>query len=75
MDVDKADILANFMAIANASDEATAINILEATDWVLDDAVNLFFASGEAPQGMGGTLMDLRARAICIHLERLEKAN
>jgi len=45
---DKAETLANFMAIANASDEATAISTLEATDWVLDDAVNLFFASGEA---------------------------
>ena len=46
--VDKAETLANFLAITDADDEGTALNMLEATDWVLDAAVNLFFASGEA---------------------------
>ena len=44
---DHAEILANFLAITDAP-ESAAVNTLEACDWKLDDAVNLFFASGEA---------------------------
>ena len=44
---DHAEVLANFLAITDAS-EGAAVNTLEACDWKLDDAVNLFFASGEA---------------------------
>ena len=53
--VDKTETLANFLAITDADDERTALNMLEATDWVLDAAVNLFFASGEA-QGMANRI-------------------
>ena len=60
---DQADILANFLAITDANNEGAAIQMLEATDWVLDDAVNLFFASGEA-QGGGGASSRIRNAMI-----------
>lgn len=44
---DHSEVMANFVAITGA-DEASALNLLEATDWKLDDAVNLHFASADA---------------------------
>jgi hypothetical protein len=48
---DHGETLANFMAIADCSDDALAINTLEASDWKLEEAVNLFFASAAAAGG------------------------
>lgn len=43
---DHGEVIANFMAITNA-DHSTASNILEAADWQLDAAIDLFFAAGQ----------------------------
>eukprot|EP00798_Chlamydomonas_sp_ICE-L_P008221 gene8221-1487_t len=53
MEEDRQDVLMNFLAITNA-DDAKALPILEASNWKLDDAVNLFFAAGEGGGAMGG---------------------
>ena len=50
MSEDHSEVLANLVAITGA-DEAVALNMLEATDWRLDEAVNLFFATND---GQGG---------------------
>lgn len=47
------EVLANFMAITDA-DEAQALPLLEASDWKLEEACNLFFASSMAGSGAGG---------------------
>ncbi|KAL4431383.1 hypothetical protein ABPG75_006639 [Micractinium tetrahymenae] len=49
---DPSEAVANFVAITGA-DEATALQMLEATGYQLEGAVNLFFATGEAG-GAGG---------------------
>lgn len=76
---DHAEILANFLAITDAP-EAAALNTLEACDWKLDDAVNLFFASGDAqgtssaeqwversPHLLQNRALHAEARNICSH--------
>ncbi|KAG2487936.1 hypothetical protein HYH03_013515 [Edaphochlamys debaryana] len=48
------DLVANFMAITGA-DDGVAIQMLEAANFVLEDAVNLFFAAdGHIGGGQGG---------------------
>lgn len=44
------DVIANFMAITNVTDEEVAINFLSACDFNLGEAVQLYFAS----EGAGG---------------------
>ncbi|KAF5836331.1 hypothetical protein DUNSADRAFT_6058 [Dunaliella salina] len=50
---DHNETLANFMAITDCTDDAQAFGILTASDWKLEEAVNLFFASN-AGGGSGG---------------------
>jgi hypothetical protein len=50
-DAEHADVLQQFLSITG-SDEGVALNVLENTDWRLEDAVNLFFATGG--EGLGG---------------------
>lgn len=53
-DVDQNEVLQNLMAITGA-DDAAALHLLEATNWVLEDAVNLHFATADAGgAGVGG---------------------
>jgi hypothetical protein len=47
---DHSELLQNFMAITGLDDTAQAISVLEATNYNLEAAVNLHFATGE---GMG----------------------
>ena len=48
------DVIGNFLAITNSTDEEKAINYLSATDFNLGDAVQLFFASEGMGDGGGG---------------------
>jgi hypothetical protein len=47
------EVLQNFLSITGA-DEGVALNVLESTNWVLEDAVNLFFGTGGEGLGGGG---------------------
>eukprot|EP00983_Pelagomonas_calceolata_P135261 1162140-Pelagomonas_calceolata.AAC.1 len=51
---DHNEVLANFMAITDCTDDGQALATLEASDWKLEEAVNLFFASNAGGSGGGG---------------------
>lgn len=52
--VDEAKLVSDFVEFT-ASDEASALQMLQATNWKLEDAVQLFFAGGlEVPAPAGG---------------------
>lgn len=46
MDDAQAGILGEFMSITGMDDTTNALRILEASNWALEEAVNLFFATG-----------------------------
>lgn len=46
MDDAQAGLLGEFMSITGLDDTTQALSILEASNWVLEEAVNLFFATG-----------------------------
>lgn len=52
-DAARAEVLQQFLSITG-SDEGIALNVLENTNWNLEEAVNLFFATGGEGLGGGG---------------------
>lgn len=42
----QAGVLGEFMSITGMDDTTNALRILEASNWALEEAVNLFFATG-----------------------------
>ena len=53
MDDAQAGILGEFMSITGLDDTTNALRILEASNWALEEAVNLYFATG-GDLGAGG---------------------
>lgn len=65
---DHSEILANLVAITGC-DDAAALNLLEACDWKLEDAVSLHFAAGDGHAT--GTQISSRSLDLCAPLPDL----
>ncbi|GAX84234.1 hypothetical protein CEUSTIGMA_g11657.t1 [Chlamydomonas eustigma] len=68
MDVDESETLSNFLAITGG-DEAQGLSLLQACDWRLQDAVDLFFASNEAPGPQGSAPMPSKVGKMPLPLD------
>lgn len=72
MDDAQAGILGEFMSITGLDDTTNALRILEASNWALEEAVNLFFATG-GDLGAGGGGGGAAAAGVPADMPALEE--